>query len=159
MIPSIPILLLAGSLAMTGAYMTGRIHGGDKVHAAWDKDRAQRTQAALEAEQEARRIEAERAAKAQEVTDNARRQVARAKADAASAASAAASLRDAASAAADRASACDSAATGRGAAGSLADVLSEVEREGRGMAETLDAAVIAGMACEAAYGALTPVPR
>ena len=154
MIPSLPVILLAGAAVAAGSFLAGSIHGGDKVRAAWDKDKAQRVQAALTAEQEARRIEAERASKAQEIVTHAQAQVRAARRDAAAASAAAGGLLDAARAAADRAAACDSAATGRSAADSLADVFADMERAGRSMAAEADAAVIAGQACEAAYGAL-----
>lgn len=150
---AIALLLAAGLIG--GSYVTGRIHGGNKVRDAWDADKARATAAALVAEQDARRIEQERAKAAKELTDAARRQVAKARADAASAAAAADSLRDAARAAAASCAASNPASASGSPADGLADVLDSMEREGRRMAEEADRAVIAGQACERAYTSLT----
>jgi hypothetical protein len=97
-----------------------------------------------------RRIEAH-----EQTAQQARTQAARARADAAAARASAASLRDAASAAAGRACG-DSAAAGGGEAERLAHVLAEAVGEAERLAAVADRAIIAGLACEAAYGALVP---
>jgi hypothetical protein len=91
----------------------------------------------------------------EQTAQQARAQAARARADAAAARSAADSLRDAASAAAGRACG-DTAVAGGGEAERLAHVLAEAVGEAERLAAVADRAIIAGLACEAAYGALVP---
>lgn len=149
--PSLPVIAIAAAVAVSGAYVAGRIHGGDRVREAWDASKAQQLQAQVEAEQAARRVEAERLKLSQEIADDAQRKVAAARRDAAAAARVADGLRDAARAAAASCAARDPAAPGRSPADELADVLADMEQEGRSLAASADAAVIAGHACERAY--------
>lgn len=51
---NIPAALIASVVALSAAYMTGRVHGGEKVQATFDKYRAAQTTAALAQEKKYR---------------------------------------------------------------------------------------------------------
>lgn len=115
--------------------------------------KAQIAQAALDAEQAARKAEAELVKKMDEVRNEAKKQVEHAAADAAAADVAADGLRaQVAKLLASRTS-CPAATSQRSDATGelLAQVLSEMERAGAEMARAADANGIAGAACQSFY--------
>lgn len=148
MITRLAVALVASATLLAGAYSLGRVHGGQRVHAKWDKERTIQVEQAAAAEREFRRIEQDRARVAQEAINEATRKLAAARRDAAAAARAADGLRDAARAAAGSCAARDPAPAGSSPADRLADVLVAMEQEGRDLAASLDSAIIAGHACE-----------
>lgn len=121
------------------------------------------TEAARQAEADARTEEQRRTAEVQKAADDARQAMERARADAVAAADAGdrlrkhiATLTAARCAGASGAEAASGGTSADATAGMLADVFSEMERAGRAMAEEADRRGIAGAACESGYNALTP---
>jgi hypothetical protein len=144
-----------------GRVDAARQAGGDAVRAEWATATALAVEAAASAAAANRAEEQRRAAAQQQEIDRATESLDRARADAARADRAAASLRDAARAAAARcgrpaghpATAEDRApADGR----MLADVLAELDERAGALAAEADRRGIAGLACERAYDTLTP---
>jgi ABC-type transporter Mla subunit MlaD len=84
---NIPAALIASIVALSAAYMTGRMHGGDKVRTAWDKERSEQVAATLDAERAMQ-------AKAQEIEADAQKQIDKARADSRRVAVVADGLRD-----------------------------------------------------------------
>ena len=156
----IPRSVLAGLLviALAGAgWQSVRLHAAE--HDLRDLQLAL-AQAQAEAERVARAEETRRAAAITEVQTHARRQIARAQADAAGARAAADSLRQRAAEYAS-AAACDpAAATGGDAAPGpglvLADLLGRAADRAVELAAAADQARAAGDACQRAYNALMP---
>jgi len=136
--------------------------GRAEIQQRWDAARAQEAAAAVAASEHARKVEQTRAADIERITHDAALQADAARADADRALAARDGLRkqlDAYVAASHRAAGNPGAATGSPPAGDALDLLSDVlgradERAGE-LAAAVDAARVAGQACERAYDSLT----
>ena len=84
---NIPAALIASIVAFSATYVAGRLHGGEKVRAAWDKEKAQQVSDTLDAE---RRLKE----KAAEIEQAAQKQIDKARADSRRVAVVADGLRD-----------------------------------------------------------------
>lgn len=150
--PYLAGLLLAVGITF-GIYHKGVVATDAKWQAKWDA-----REAALVRERAA--LKDERQTAITRVSDEGIHQIVQLQADAAAAANAADSLRDAAIAAADRECGkrhppvAGSSAPAAEQPPVLADMLAELEARGRAMAEEADRRGIAGTACEQAYDAL-----
>lgn len=144
-------------VALAGLWWHGYSRGAGAVKLEWQAERAAQVQATLEAERQAREIERQRVAAAQEVVNRAKQETAAARAAAAAAERTARGLRDAAFAVADSCAAGSATAASGGQAGArvLAELLGDVEAAGRRMAAEADRAITAGRACERFVDAVT----
>lgn len=117
-------------------------------------------EATEKAQRRAREEEQRRQSAIEEIRENAQDQINKAAADAVAADSAADGLRAQLDRLKRRAANCASSSTGSQAStdstAMLADMLTQVESAGRAMAAQADRRRVAGLACEAAYNAITP---
>ena len=151
---ALPVAIAAALI--TSHALTYR-HGASVEQA---RNEAARSAQQEEAQRRAREEERRRQSAIEVVRKNAQDQIAQAAADAAAADAAADGLRFELDRIKRRAANCSGSAVGSApgtdSTALLADMLAELEQAGRAMAAEADRRRIAGLACEAAYDAITP---
>lgn len=148
------------TIALAAGLLLGWLTNGWRLGEQIADIRADHAEAVAAEQQRARQIESGWHAGMLEVQRNAREKLDAVAADAAAAGSAAERLRARVAQLSRRPAACPGAADGGEAADAarlvLADVLGRIDAAAGELAEAYDRARIAGLACEAAYDALSP---